>query len=254
VYGDLDISIINELPPGREPVKTQVATTYQRDKIYQHIDEEITKGSQVYVVCPMINESDTLGVKSVEAEAARLKRTIFSHRSIGVIHGKMRPEEKQRAMEKFKNAETDILVATTVVEVGVDVPNATIMLIEGAERFGLATLHQLRGRVGRGQKQGSCYLITSVDRQSKQRLELLEHYHDGFTLAQKDLELRGPGQLYGQRQHGLLDLRMANISDTKLIAEVRTIAQDFLGTNHDLLKYPIVAERVNQLKNLTSLD
>lgn len=254
VYGDLDVSVISELPPGRTPVQTKIATTYERDDVYAHIDEEVQKGQQVFVICPMISDSDTLGVKSVETEARRLKKGVFKHRKITVVHGKMKPSEKQQAMENFKNRKFDILVATTVVEVGVDVPNATIMLIEGAERFGLATLHQLRGRVGRGNAPGYCYLISSVDKQSRQRLELLEQYSDGFVLAQKDLELRGPGQLYGQLQHGLLDLRMADIGDAKLISEVLKSAQSFIDANPSLVKYPLVLERVNKLKNLTSLD
>ncbi len=254
VYGDLDVTVINEMPPGRMPVETNIATTYQRDEVYTHIDAEINKGRQVFVICPMISDSDTLGVKSVESEANRLKRGIFRHRKIAVVHGKMKPAEKQQVMDDFKGRKSDILVATTVIEVGVDIPNATIMLVEGAERFGLATLHQLRGRVGRGKAKGYCYLISSVDRQSRQRLELLEQYKDGFVLAQKDLELRGPGQLYGQLQHGLLDLRMADIGDTKLIAEVRKSAQSFIEANASLVKYPQVLERVNKLKNLTSLD
>lgn len=254
VYSDLDISIIDELPKGRRPVKTEVVTVDERPQAYRHIDAQIESGGQVFVVCPLISESDKLGVKSVEAEAERLKTTLFSHRKLAVLHGKMKAIEKKAVVEDFANGKTNILVATTVVEVGVDMPNATVMLVEGAERFGLATLHQLRGRVGRSKHQSYCYLFATSDYQSRQRLELLENYQDGFVLAQKDLELRGPGELYGQAQHGLLDLRLANLGDHKLIKQARASAEDFLRQTPDWKKYPHLLERVNQLKTVTSLD
>lgn len=253
VYGDLDISVIDELPGGRKAILTKVVTESQRQEVYKHIDGQIAAGRQVYVICPLISDSDTLGVKSVEAESERLKTGVFQKRKIGVLHGRMKHTEKQNMMNKFSRGEIDIIVSTTVVEVGVDIPNASVMLVEGAERFGLASLHQLRGRVGRGHHQSFCYVISSRDHQSLQRLQLLEQYNDGFTLAQKDLELRGPGELYGQRQHGLIDLRLAKLTDSKLIAAARNAAEAFID-KHDLLQYPELSTKVNRLKNLTSLD
>lgn len=254
IYGDLDISILDELPPGRQTIITKVAAERTRADVYAHIDEQIKTGRQVYVICPLIAESDKLGVKSVEAESERLKNSVFRHRRIGVLNGRMKPTEKQAIMDKFAHHEIDILVSTTVVEVGVDIPNATVMLIEGAERFGLASLHQLRGRVGRGQHQSYCYVLTTNERQARERLELLEKYDNGFILAQKDLELRGPGAMYGTRQHGLLDLKIANLADTKLIAQARLAAEGFLETSPDLIQYPQVVKRINKLKNVTTLD
>ncbi len=254
VYGDLDISVIDSLPPGRQPITTKIVKNSERDKVYAEIDQEITQGRQVFVVCPLIDESDVLGAKSATAEAERLRKSIFAHRRIGLIHGKMKSEEKQTVMERFINHDLDILVATSVIEVGIDIPNASIMLIEGADRFGLAALHQLRGRVGRGEHQSYCYLLyDNFSPGVAERLRALERTGDGFRLAQIDLELRGPGQIYGLRQHGILDLQMADMSDTKLLAEVRQAADDFLEGPH-MLKYPAILERVNQLKAVTSLD
>ncbi len=254
VYGDLDVSIIDELPPGRKPITTKLVADKDRADVYAHIDSLIDQGEQVYVVCPLIAESDKLGVKSVEAEYERLKNSVFKHRRIGLVHGRLKAEDKASIMNEFKAGKLDILVATTVIEVGVDVPNATIMLIEGAERFGLAALHQLRGRVGRGDKQSHCYIFTPSDNPvTIQRLKALEKTTDGFRLAQIDLEMRGPGEIYGTAQHGLLDLRMADLFDHKLIAEVREAAETFLN-KHNLLEYPRLAQRVNGLKSITSLD
>ena len=229
--------------------------TKQRDKVYAAIDAQIAKGQQVYVVCPLVEESDKLGAKSVVAEAERLQASVFAHRRIGLVHGKLKSEEKQQVMNQFASGKIDILVATSVIEVGVDVPNATIMLVEGAERFGLAALHQLRGRVGRSEHKSYCYLIAeNTNPDAYQRLKALERTNDGFRLAQIDLELRGPGQIYGQRQHGQLDLKMADLSDVKLIAEVRKAVLGFLESEPDMLKYPQVVERVNSLKTVTTLD
>ncbi len=253
IYGDLDISVIDQMPPGRKPVKTKLIAEKDRHQLYQKIDLEIKAGRQVYVICPLISESDKQGAKSVEKEAERLKNDVLKHRQIGLLHGRMKAVEKAAVMQKFMAKKLDILVSTTVVEVGVDVPNASVMVVEGAERFGLATLHQLRGRVGRASHQSYCYLLTSMDSQAKQRLSLLEQHTDGFVLAQKDLELRGPGSIYGVRQHGLLDLRMANLADTKFIAHVREVAQAFLAKDN-LAIYPNLLKKVNQLKAVTQLD
>ena len=254
VYGDLDVSIIDELPPGRKPIATKLVKEIDRVHVYAHIDSLIEQGQQVYVVCPLISESDKLGVKSVETEYKVLQKTVFKHRRIGMVHGKLKAEEKQRIMGEFKEGKLDMLLATSVIEVGVDVPNATIMIIEGAERFGLAALHQLRGRVGRGDKQSHCYLFSDSDNPATiKRLQALEKTNDGFRLAQIDLELRGPGEIYGTMQSGILDLRIADIYDHKLVSEVKESAESFIN-KHNLLEYAQLAERVNGLKSVTTLD
>lgn len=254
VYGDLDVSVINELPPGRKPVTTKLVKELDRVYVYNHINTLIEQGQQAYVVCPLITKSDKLGVKSVEAEFERLSNGVFKHRRIGLVHGRLKVDEKTKVMSNFKAGKLDMLVATSVIEVGVDVPNATIMLVEGAERFGLAALHQLRGRVGRGQQQSHCYLFTGSDSPATiKRLQALEKTADGFRLAQIDLEMRGPGEIYGTAQHGLLDLRLADLFDHKLITEVRSAAEAFIN-KHNLLEYPRLADRVNRLKHITSLD
>ena len=254
VYGDLDVSVINELPKGRKPIQTRLVEDKDRVHVYAHIDSLIGQGQQAYVVCPMISESDKLGVKSVETEFKLLQNSVFKHRRIGLVHGRLKADEKTKIMNEFKLGKLDMLVATSVIEVGVDVPNATIMLIEGADRFGLAALHQLRGRVGRGQQQSHCYLFTSSDNpETIKRLRALEKTTDGFRLAQIDLETRGPGEIYGTAQHGLLDLRMADLFDHKLIAEVKESAEALLN-KHNLLEYKQLSKRVNGLTAITSLD
>ncbi len=254
VYGDLDVSIIDELPPGRKPITTKVVKDKDRIHVYKHIDSLIEQGQQAFVVCPLISESDKLGVKSVEGEFRVLQQSVFRHRRIGLIHGKLKSDEKTQIMGDFKAGRLDMLVATSVIEVGVDIPNASIMLIESAERFGLAALHQLRGRVGRGKHQSHCYLFTPSDNPaSLKRLEALEKTSDGFRLAQIDLETRGPGEIYGTMQHGLLNLRLADIFDHQLVAEVKKAATAFID-KHNLLEYSQLAEKVNSLKSITSLD
>lgn len=222
-YGDLDISSIRELPIGRKPIKTEVSTNARQ--VYAHIYEQIKSGRQVYVVCPLIEDSAKSEATSVATQIKQLKQYWRDVR-IAPLHGRLKAEEKAATMRDFSKGKIDVLVATTVVEVGVDVSNATIMLIEGAERFGLATLHQLRGRVGRGRAQSYCYLKTSASGQARQRLQLMERYQDGFILAEQDLELRGPGEIYGQHQHGALDLRMARLNDLELLTAAKTAAQD----------------------------
>lgn len=255
VYGDLDISVIDELPPGRQPILTKLVKASEREAMYAKVEAEIAAGRQVFVVCPLIEDSDKLGAKSVTAEAEHLRQSIFSHRRIEVIHGKLSSDEKQELMERYRDGEIDILVATSVIEVGIDIPNATIMLIEGADRFGLAALHQLRGRIGRGQHQSYCYLLyDSFSPGVAERLRAMERTNDGFRLAQIDLELRGPGQIYGLRQHGILDLQMADVTDTKLVSEVRQYAQAFLRDETAMLHYPHIRETVDSLKAVTSLD
>jgi ATP-dependent DNA helicase RecG len=254
VYGDLDITIMAGLPPGRQPITTKVVGARERDKTYAFIGDQIEAGRQVFVVCPLIEPSDQLGSKSVVAEAERLARGPFKGRRIGLLHGRLTPAQKQEVMGQFAGGELDVLVATTVIEVGIDVPNATVMLIEGAQQFGLAALHQLRGRIGRGEHASYCFLIAETrGPETLQRLGAMEKSQDGFRLAQIDLELRGPGQIYGTRQHGILELQFADIGDSKLLAAVRQAAVRFIEAEA-LKRHPAVAERINALKAVTSLD
>lgn len=255
VYGDLDISVIDALPPGRQKITTRVIRDKERDEIYSFIDQKIDDGQQVFVVCPLIEESDKTGAKSVLAEADRLQKTVFKHRRLGLLHGKLKSDEKEDVMVRFARHDIDILVSTNVIEVGIDIPNATIMLIEGADRFGLAALHQMRGRVGRGSQASYCFLLyDNLSTGAAERLQAMEKTSDGFRLAQIDLELRGPGQIYGIRQHGVLELQLADIGDTKLVAAAREAATSFAEKPSAMLKYPHIKERVNALKAVTSLD
>ncbi len=254
VYGDLDISVISELPAERKPVTTQVFTEAQRLSAYQHIEQRLGAGEQAFVVCPRIIQDDSSGKKSVEAEYDRLRKSIFAHRRIGLLHGRMKADDKAAVMSKFAAGKLDILVSTTVVEVGVNVPNATVMLIEGADGYGLASLHQLRGRVGRSDKQSYCYLIGSTESpESLARLKSLEKTHDGLRLAQIDLMSRGPGEVYGKLQHGYFDLRMASLTDTLLIEQVREAAQAFLSSDN-MVKYPQIEQLVLTLAAQTSIE
>ncbi|MGC1176444.1 MAG: ATP-dependent DNA helicase RecG [Candidatus Saccharimonadales bacterium] len=254
LYGELDISVLAEKPAGRQPVITRIVSPNSRPKLYQDIDQEIEQGRQVFVVCPLISDSATLDLSSAEKVYARLSKKEFVHRRVGLLHGKLKPLEKQAIMQQFVQHQLDVLVSTTVIEVGVDVPNATIMLIESAERFGLAQLHQLRGRVGRGQHQGYCYLMLSDSSAPSRRLRALESSSDGFKLAELDLELRGPGAIYGTQQHGQLDLRIAKLTDVKLIAAARQTAQTMLEKPENLLQYAELMNHVTRLRAVTNLN
>lgn len=254
LYGELEVSILDELPKGRQPIKTKLFSGYTRKGLYKEIDDQLALGRQAYVVCPVIGEGAMAELKSVETEFERLQRDVFKHRKLAKLHGKMKAEEKEAVMNRFKAGEFDMLIATTVVEVGVDVPNATIMLIEGAERFGLAQLHQLRGRVGRGEHQSYCYLVPSEGKKPSERLYELEKSQDGFYLAEVDLRLRGPGEIYGRMQHGELNLRIANLADVKLLKRVRTAADWLLGSCPDLVQYKQFYQHVSKYRGLTSLN
>lgn len=245
VHGDLDLTIIDELPKGRKPIKTSLVTSHRG--VYELIQSEIDAGRQAYVVYPLIEESETLSAKAATIEAERLQKEVFPQYKIGLLHGKLKNDEKEQVMKDFKDNKYDILVSTTVVEVGVDVPNATVMLIENAERFGLSQLHQLRGRVGRNSLQSYCILHTSTKSQeTRERLNIMTQTNDGFVIAEKDLQLRGPGEFLGTRQSGLPDLIISDIvRDAKILEMARNEAIDFVKTNK-IEDYP-------KLKEITSL-
>ncbi|MDO3379960.1 ATP-dependent DNA helicase RecG [Geoalkalibacter halelectricus] len=233
LYGDLALSVIDELPPGRTPVKTRVLSESRREEGYRLIKKEIEKGRQAYIVYPLVEESEKSELQAASAAAQALQAEVFPHHRVGLLHGRLKPQEKEAVMAAFKNREIDVLVATTVIEVGIDIPNASVMLIEHAERFGLAQLHQLRGRVGRGAEQSHCLLMQSARCSSdgKRRLEVMAETSDGFRIAEADLEIRGPGEFLGTRQAGLPDFRVANLlRDGRMLEAAREeafrLAQD----------------------------
>ena len=254
VYGELDVSILNERPKGRKPIETKLWSPNSTAQLYEKIDAEIAAGRQAYVICSLIDENQDNDVKSVEAEYKKLRNSVFKHRTIGLLHGKMKADEKDAVMQSFASGVTDILVSTTVVEVGVDVPNATIMIIENADRFGLSQLHQLRGRVGRSSHQSYCYLVMSDSSKPSQRLKEIEKSNDGFYLAEVDLKLRGPGEIYGRAQHGALNLQIATLADTKLIKRAQDAAKLFVQSGDDLVQYKQLAEQVYKYQRLTTLN
>jgi ATP-dependent DNA helicase RecG len=254
LYGELDISILHAKPPGRQPISTKICSPNSRAQLYAEIEKELGRDRQMFVVCPVITESARSTAYAAEQVYEHMAKRDFKHRRVGLLHGKMKPAEKQAVMERFAKHDLDILVSTTVIEVGVDIPNASVMLIEAAERFGLAQIHQLRGRVGRGGHPGYCYLMMSDSSAPPQRLRSLEHTDDGFKLAELDLELRGPGAIYGRLQHGQLDLRIARLTDTKLIARARAAAQAYIDKQEDLLQYPLMYDRVTRLRAVTNLN
>lgn len=259
LYGELDVSIIDAKPAGRKPIITEICSPNSRVQLYEKIDKELEAGRQMFVVCPLITDTaQPSGTKapanSVERVYELMAKRDFKHRRVGLLHGKMKPADKQAIMEQFTRHELDILVSTTVIEVGVDVPNASVMLIESADRFGLAQIHQLRGRVGRGGHQGYCYLMMSDSSAPPQRLKALERSNDGFKLAELDLELRGPGAIYGTMQHGQLDLRVAKLTDVELIAAARQAAHAYIEKGENLLQYPGMYERVTRLRAVTNLN
>jgi ATP-dependent DNA helicase RecG len=236
VYGDLDLSVMDEMPPGRQPINTQVFYPRERERAYVFIRSQIEQGHQCFIIYPLVEESETIEALAAVEEHARLQKEVFPNMQVGLLHGRMRPDEKDMVMAGFVSGEVKILVSTSVVEVGVDVPNATVMLIEGANRFGLSQLHQFRGRVGRSQFQSYCILIPDTpDAAENERLSAMVETNDGFVLAQRDLEQRGPGEFLGTRQSGYSELRLANLTDLHMIEKARQHAQLLFEQDPDLM-------------------
>jgi ATP-dependent DNA helicase RecG len=247
MYGDLDLSVLDEMPRGRKEIKTWLVPNFKRDGAYDWIKKQIdTNKSQVFIVCPFIEESESATtVKAATKEFERLQKSVFKKYRLALIHGKMKSKEKESVLTGFKGGKYDILVATPVVEVGIDIPNADIILIEGAERFGLAQLHQLRGRVGRNDRQAYCLLFSeNPNPQTNQRLKYMEKTNIGSQLAQYDLELRGPGHIYGTQQHGRSFLKVADFSNFELIKQAKEAAEKIAG---EVNKYPKLLERVEEI-------
>jgi ATP-dependent DNA helicase RecG len=250
LYGDLDLSVIDELPPGRQQVKTKWLKPEYRDRVYGFIRREISRGKQAFIICPLIEESESLATKAATTEYQRLSHEIFPDLKLGLLHGQLPPVEKEEIMRCFRAGEFDILVSTSVVEVGIDVPRATVMLVEGAERFGLSQLHQLRGRVGRSEDKGYCILIPErYSLEIEKRLHLMEKVHNGFVLAEEDLELRGPGEFFGSRQSGLPDLKVAKLSNIHLMELARREAIALFNVDPKLERgqHSLLKEKLNCL-------
>ncbi len=247
IYGDLDVSIIDEMPPGRQPIKTKWFKPSERERLYAFLRRRVQEGRQGYIIYPLVEESEKLSAGAAVDEHERLSREIFPDLRLALLHGRMSGSEKDEVMQAFASGEYDILVSTTVVEVGIDVPNATTMIIEDAERFGLAQLHQLRGRVGRGEHQSYCALISRGDSpHAQERLEALVETTDGFALAEKDLQLRGPGDFLGSRQSGLPDLRVAALGDTATLALAQQAARQIFAEDPELQNYPALLAQVEE--------
>lgn len=270
IYGDLDLSILDEMPKSRKEIITRLVERQKKNSAYQFIRDEIKKGRQAFVICPRIEDDLnanlplnanglqkkllTEEITSVKTEYKKLSEEIFPDLKIAMLHGKMKPKEKDEVMRKFKNKETEILVSTSVVEVGVDIPNAAIMAIEGAEKFGLAQLHQFRGRVGRGEHQSYCLLFPSQDGILTRRLKALMKSRNGFELAEKDLEIRGPGNLFGTKQWGISSITLKGITDAKLIREIREETKEVIKKSRNLAQYPALLEKLQEIETETHLE
>lgn len=252
VYSDMDMSIIDELPPGRKEIETYFIKSDKKERMYDFVKKQLDQGRQAYIICPLVEESEKLELSAAVETYEILSSTYFSGYRIGLLHGKMTPSEKEGVMQRFKAAELDVLVATTVVEVGVNVPNATIMAIENAERFGLSQLHQLRGRVGRGEHQSYCILISDAKgKEFGERMKIMTKTNDGFQIADKDMELRGTGEFFGLRQHGLPELRLADLTkDIGLVKKTRDLAVNLISEEQLMLEeHRRLREQINQFMN-----
>ncbi len=254
IFGDLDLSLLDEMPAGRKKIETEIATRENRNKVYEKIREEIKNGRQAYVICPRIDEPDpnketALLAKSVKEEAKRLKKDVFKEFEIGILHGKLKDYEKEKVMNDFKSGKIKILIATSVVEVGVNVPNATMIVIEGAERFGLSQLHQLRGRVLRSTHQAYCFIFSDTKtKKSLERLKALKNSSNGFELAEEDLKLRGPGDLYGFQQWGVSDIGMDALKNIKMVEIARNEAKEMIEKDYNLKNFPLLREKLEERK------
>ncbi len=254
LFGDLDVSLLNELPPGRQPITTRILNeTEQTDELYPAMREILAKKQQIYWICQVIEEKNASTATPVKKQAKKLEE-LFPQVKVGILHGKMKPDEKDQIMAEFASNKIQILVSTTVVEVGVNVPNANMIIIQDAENYGLAQLHQLRGRVGRGDQPASCFLLTTGEGAPSRRLKEMEKSTDGFHLAEVDLKIRGPGEIYGSMQHGELNLQVANLTDTELITRAGHHAGEFAKHPENLQNYPELARRISKYQQLTTLN
>ena len=255
-FGDLSLSVLDEMPKGRRPIETKIARNHaDRELVYDFIRSEASKGHQTFVILPLVEESEALeDVKSATAEASRLRTDIFPDLRVGLVHGRMKAKEKEEEMRKFRDRETDILVATAVVEVGVDIPNATVMIIENADRFGLAQLHQFRGRIGRSEKKSYCFLFPGDAGAENVRLETLEKSASGFEIAEADLALRGPGAFFGTRQSGLPDIAMENLTNLRLVEIARAEAGDLLAVDPTLAHNPLLLAELRRFEEAIHLE
>lgn len=254
MFGDLDVSLLNELPPGRQPIATKILNELeQRDELYPKMRELLAKNQQIYWICQVIEEKHANSATPVKVQAKKLQE-LFPNVKVDLLHGKMKPDEKDAVMERFARGKIQILVSTTVVEVGVNVPNANMIIIQDSEGYGLAQLHQLRGRVGRGDQPASCFLLVTGEGKPSKRLREMEKSTDGFHLAEVDLKIRGPGEIYGAQQHGELNLQVANLSDTELIAQANHHAGEFAKHPEKLTDYPELAARIKKYQQLTTLN
>lgn len=254
-YGDLDISVLREMPLGRKPVKTSLVPKNGQETVYAFIKKEIEKGHQSFVICPLIDPSDTLGVRSATAEYERLSKEVFPKIKVGLLHGRMKTEEKDKIMSEFKKNKISVLVSTAVVEVGVDVPNATVMIIEGAERFGLSQLHQFRGRIGRGEAPSFCFVFfENKNPLTYERLKVFAATNDGFTLSERDLTMRGPGEIFGTAQSGESGLRLATFSDLEIAVAARRSARALIESDKNFTSFPLLAERLKEMEQTIHLE
>jgi ATP-dependent DNA helicase RecG len=249
LYGDLDISVLDEMPPGRLEIKTSWMRPGERQRAYSFVESQVKQGRQAFIICPLVEESESIEAKAAVEEHQRLQEQIFPGFKLGLLHGRLKSGEKEEVMRAFYEGQIDILVATSVIEVGIDVPNSTIMLIEGANRFGLAQLHQFRGRVGRGEYQSYCLLLADeVSGDAEERLKAMEKTNDGFILAEKDLQIRGPGEFFGRRQSGIPELRLASLMDLEMLEIAREEAQTISKTDPylELPEHELLQAKVEQ--------